>query len=478
MRDDEVPAGAHNSLGNAVVTYRQVENEYSPVALRQQLRRVRQLVDDRTGIVRRVVEHCREPDDPLLYNASVILANTGEFFSSEGGDEDFPLLNAPQGNGGAGISRERCLLGAIGEGLERYAFSVVDRSDQVVGSHRDLVSPQQNPVHPSRFALFSEAQYAEAAFPFEPFDEATVVGWSECDDLTSGSTCLYPSALIFMPYSHGVKEEAIISPTISTGQAVAPSLEKATLTGLMETVERDAFTISWLRMLPAPRLDVFSSPMVSEFMQRVMDPCPVDVILNYISLDVPIPVVVATGVDPMNPEISCTVGVAAHLDPEVAALKALIELCQDRYYVKHLSRVREPIPFDVDFSLIDDFEKRVILFNQPEAIASLAFWRESGDVMEFGALESLATGRIEDDLARAVQMVADRGGTVVRRDCTPGDLAAVGLAASKVLIPEFQALEGDHNLRYLGCARLGQSSSRSEPAAGTTVCNPVPHPLP
>jgi ribosomal protein S12 methylthiotransferase accessory factor len=460
------------------MSLRPVQIDRNVEAFDRQLERLMPLIDDRVGIIAAINESFREPDDPLVFNHTTLLTNSERYTG---------LGKAPGLNGGAGLTRARSMLGAIGETVERYACSIFDPHALVYGSYQDLTRRGHHCVDPERVALFSNRQYDSSEFRFHRFTRTTRVLWELCESLNTNppEPVYYPSCLIYMPsFLDSKRGDVDICPAISTGQASGTTIEMATLSGLMEVVERDAYTIAWHNRLPCPRLDPSSSPMLAHVIRERFADCPVELVFNYLTLDLQIPVVIVTGVDRHSPGVSCILGVAAHLDPEIAALKALIELAQDRFYVKFLARAAapiEPAP-DRDYPFIDDFEKRVVLFLHPGMIPALDFWRiEPERLLAFSDIPNASTGDDRRDLQVALDKVKAVGGTVIRRDCTTDDLREVGLHVVKVQVPELEALEGNHNWRYFGCERLFrvpvELGYRRRPLTEAEM-NPDPHPLP
>ncbi len=445
--------------------------------LDRQLERIGGLVDDRLGIIANVLEIFREPDDPYIFNFTTVLSNV----------ERYTGCGKPPGlNGGAGLTRTRALLGAIGETIERYACSSFDTAGMLYGSHRELTAQGHRCFDPERIGLFSERQYRSEGFRFRPFSRTTPALWERCECLSDRPPrpIYFPAGLIYMPPSalDQARGDVEVCPVISTGQASGTTIEMASLSGLMEVIERDAYTIAWHNRLRSPKLEHTSSPIVSRLLRERFAPCPVEILLNYVTLDLDVPVVVATGVDRMNPSISCILGVAAHLDPEIAAVKALIELAQDRFYVKYLARSFKLVDPSETFSEIDDFEKRVVLYLNPKMIPALDFWREEPSrTLRFDEIPNASGVDDRESLGIAVDRVRAVGGTVIRKDCTTADLRELGLHVVKIQVPELEALEGNHNWRFFGCERLYrvpvEMGYRSTPLDESEM-NPHPHPLP
>ena len=104
------------------------------------------------------------------------------------------LLGSPldhlSGLGGAGLTRAGAATAAVGEALERYSATFVPVDRLVVASANelgDLAGAAE------RFALFSDAQYADSAFPFQRFTRATRIAWIEARSVREGSRAFVPA---------------------------------------------------------------------------------------------------------------------------------------------------------------------------------------------------------------------------------------------------------------------------------------------
>lgn len=443
--------------------------------LDRQLESLRRLVDSRTGLIEMVNEMAIEADDPLLFNFTTVVARNSRY-----GDG---AADALQGSGAAGLTRTRGTIGAIGETLERYACSFFDPTEFIYGSYAGL-RDRYRIFDPEQIALYSKEQYAQPDFGFSPFTRTTDVCWCHAEQLTPGGSLpiLYPALLVYMPYRLQHKGELAFAPTVSTGLAAGPSIERATVTGLLESIERDAFMIAWHNSLRLPRIDISQSPLLTEFLEQRFAQTHLDICLNYMTLDIEVPGVVATAVDRLNPSISVMMGMAAELDPEIAVIKALIELAQDRFYVKHLSRMGNVVEYQEGFQNIDDFEKRVVLYLDPRMIPALDFLRsEDNPVISISDIKNQSTFDPATNVEKLVSIITGSGCTVIRKNVTTSDVAQLGVSVAKTMVPEMQPLEGDHTHRFFGGRRLYdvpvKMGYRAQPSA-VEEFNPYPHPLP
>jgi len=235
-------------------------------AARRAIALSRDLVNPRTGIISQVYKLMIYPDDPRLH-----------MFAAEGTRVDRYLGGGAMGNiGGAGYTHEIGLAAAIGEAIERYSWASYNEGRIVHGSYNNLRKRGLFAIHPDRFALFSQKQYNTKEFPFKRFTSDLRINWIEGEDLIRGEKVFVPAQLVLgRPLRD---EEALIGYSSTNGCATALSLEGAILKGILEAVERDAFTIMWYNKLPVPRLDPSSHPLTKWVFRTLFKPTGVRVL--------------------------------------------------------------------------------------------------------------------------------------------------------------------------------------------------------
>src|SRR5262249_33779226 len=149
---------------------------------------------------------------------------------------------------------DRAVLKAVGESVERYCAALCDEQELVLATYDEL---EEDAVPPERFALFSERQYREPGFPFAPLTRETPVRWVRGHSLVHDRPTRVPAQFVYVPYRRDPLEPPLRQ-LISTGLAAAPTLAWATYRGMVEMIERDAFSIVWHNRLPRPHIDLAS----------------------------------------------------------------------------------------------------------------------------------------------------------------------------------------------------------------------------
>src|SRR6185295_3075966 len=115
--------------------------------------------------------------------------------------------------------------------------------------------------------------------------------WVWGHSLTERRPRLVPASLVYLNY-RPAGDEAKIGLNASTGLAAGATREEAILGGLLEIVERDAFTIAWMHRQVGRRIEVDDDDLQWALRARLWADRPsVDVKILDLTTDVPIPVV-------------------------------------------------------------------------------------------------------------------------------------------------------------------------------------------
>lgn len=426
-------------------------------------------IDEETGIIRWLSEIPIEPGEPEIFNYSAKMADTGRYLP----------LKCYDNNGGAGLTREDAVLAAVGESLERYCCSIYFIDELRLGSHAE-VSRRSRALSPAEIGLFHLAQRSQVHYDW--FTEQTPIAWTQGVSITHREPLLLPACLCYVPYFPFLRDngERTVAPSISTGQACGRSYTDALLRGLYEVIERDAFNITWLNQLTVPHIDIASSSRVNHvYKERFARPY-LQYGLHQLASDFGIPCVLCILIDhSRRPPMICTGG-AAHLDPERAALKAMVEAAQTRVWAQFLGKSREPRIIEDDYSNITDFEQHVYLYAYGGMLPAVQFLLSSDEWRSFRDFDNVASFGGVEELQRSLQMVQAAGCEVMAIDLTTPDVRELGFRVVKVIIPLAVPLEGDHNHRLLGSPRIFQVPARLgyRSQSDLTKLNPYPHPYP
>lgn len=371
---------------------------------------------------------------------------------------------------GVGFTHDRAAARAVGEVVERYAATHPDPSALVDAAWSELCGP-----HPREYALFSDAQHAEG-LPYRPFDSHTHMEWVRATDLTCQGEAWVPAGLVYL-----VRPErpwrVSIGPATSTGLACARTKVAATLAGLLEAIERDAFTLTWLRRLPTAPVVLPDEGPLRRLIQRRFLASGLDFLVRLLPTDLGVYVMLVMVLDAGADRAVAAVGAAAHLDPSAALLKALLEAVQTRAWLLEMGGGAgfDPGP---DFANVRRFKDHVLLYGQPRCGPLLRFLMDTpAPSLRLEDLPDLHHGSHDADVEYCVGRLRVAGLKPVAVTLTPPDLAACGFEVVKVLAPGLLGIAASHRFRFLGGQRLWEVPSRLGLGVARSV-NPDPHPFP
>jgi ribosomal protein S12 methylthiotransferase accessory factor len=457
----EAPAGLRVAL-----------REVAATDARETLRRASRLVSRRVGLLRAVGPGVTYAQDPAIFSAGAV---SSQLSLSQ-------RIANPSKAGGAGEVLEVSLAAAVGEAVERYAMLFYDKSQMVLASYRDLQEPA---VPPDLLRLHSRQQVEHPRLRgrLAYFDDDSRLHWVWGWSLTHDRARLVPAALVYLGYRSD-PEEASIGSNASTGLAAGLTQEAAILSGLYEVVERDAFALSWLFRQVRHKVVVDDAELRARLRSAfAVDRSDVRLDLFDLTCDISISSVLAILRRPAEFGPALCLGAASRLSPRDAARKSLLELGQGLPYLRVLRSQNKNWAAREDFSDLTSFDHHLMLYNErPElAAAALAFYDSAGEEL-MSAIPDRSTGRLKGDVECCVGLLAQAGYEVIVVDLTTPDLQQAGFSVVRVLVPGLVPLHGDHNLPYLGVARLREVPWRlgwvDRAQDPLTVLNPLPHPFP
>ncbi|WP_158887336.1 YcaO-like family protein [Amycolatopsis anabasis] len=356
---------------------------------------------------------------------------------------------APGGtSGGAGPDAK---LAALAEALERHAAArcPIDAGPVPEGAaHWPL----------AEFTLHSERQRAEPDFPYR-------AGYAEPPytrvwTLPDNDEVWVPAGLVGLHQTFGL-------PVTSSGLAAGASTTQALLRATQELVERDAFTVAWLRSLAPRRI-----PLPAELSEPVARIGGRIAAFDLTPAYSPHPVVAVAGTLPLGGRPRATLGLACRADPGEALHKAWLEWTQGTVFLavwlaEHPDTVLSPAE-------VTDFDRHAAYYStRPRDWAALPWWRGPEGA---APPPSPASGRgAAAELTELVDALTGAGIRLAYRELTTPEAAWAGLRAVRVLAPELVPLHADHRWPHLGGGALDFRYPGASPAG--PYPNPFPHPL-
>lgn len=233
---------------------------------------------------------------------------------------------------GKGKTQTQAKASAIGESLERYSavYQGYEPRKKATWLEMQDVAP-----HPSTYLQYSESQYENRHDWFKKgfrrhfvphrFEDDREFEWSPVWSLTENRYKYVPTAFCYYGYWQPSDMNAFCW-SDSNGAAAGNTPEEAIFQGFMEVVERDCISMWWYNRIQRPEVDLssFNDP----YFERLLDYYARhnhDIWMMDFTNDLGIP---CFGAISPNKETGgqILVGFGAHLDPKIAAARALTEV--------------------------------------------------------------------------------------------------------------------------------------------------------
>ncbi len=274
---------------------------------------------------------------------------------------------------GKGVSPTQSKVSALCEAIERYAAVFQGCEPYITCKQSELV---EKSVSYQQLVPYSCAQYANFANPDHPdskFKQAAIpytdekISWVQTWSLTHEKAVYAPLSECFsnIPF-----EDDRFGRWHSNGCAAGNTIEEAILQALFELIERDATAIWWYNQTNRPEFDL--NRLSADNLKDLNDT--LSLTHKYwvldLTTDIGIPVMVAIGQDHNNG--GYILGLGCHLQPELAAQRALTELCQ-------LIPIRDQNGAPFDFNAIVEGE---YLHPNSSINAFESFIEPSGDIKD------------------------------------------------------------------------------------------------
>ncbi len=171
---------------------------------------------------------------------------------------------------------------------------------------------------------------------FDP--ETAEVEWVRSTNLKDDEDVLVPANAVYHPY---VPERSVkLFQSNTNGLASGNRLEEAVFHGIMEVVERDAWSIFESKRQSKPEINCENTEnQIIKNILTMFNDAGIHVKLVDLTDDVEITTVAAVSDDTVLKDPALlTLGVGTHLDPEVAVIRALTEVAQSRATQIHGTR--------------------------------------------------------------------------------------------------------------------------------------------
>jgi ribosomal protein S12 methylthiotransferase accessory factor len=315
---------------------------------------------------------------------------------------------------GKGLTETLAKISAIMESLERYSAEF--RNEKTVKGNYSQISKEFNALDPRSLILPRDL----------PYSEDVVLRWVWGYDILKEEEILVPVSAVFHPYTP--LGDLHLFRTNTNGLASGNTIEEAILHGLMEVIERDAWSLAELSKRGG-KVIASDSPLVNGLIEKFRK-AGVEILLRDITTDLKIPVVAAVSDDVVLKDPALlTIGFGAHSEPEVACIRAILEVAQSR--LVQIQGARE-----------DTVKAEVMRRAGYERMKKInRHWFERGEEIELRGLSGFSTEDIKEDIEFTLGLLRKRGfERVIVVDLTRKEL---GVPTVRVIVPGLEVFGMD-----------------------------------
>ncbi|MBU4536338.1 MAG: YcaO-related McrA-glycine thioamidation protein [Euryarchaeota archaeon] len=225
---------------------------------------------------------------------------------------------------GKGATTQQAKASAMMESFERYSAEkqATDKKRIVKGSYEDI----SNSLNPESLILPHKISLNEN------------LEWIESQDIFSEDKIMIPANSVFHPYECNNALNLFKSNT--NGLASGNVLEEAVFHGITEVIERDAWSIFEVRKESTTEVDCngVDNPLIINLMGKFKK-AGIEIKLMDLTADIQVTTMAAVADDTVLKDPALlTLGVGTHLDPEIAAIRAITEVAQSRATQIHGTR--------------------------------------------------------------------------------------------------------------------------------------------
>lgn len=358
------------------------------------------------------------------------------------------------------------------EGIERICCAEPNPADVL-----DAVPDGVRAIVPADFGLDADAWR---------IPNMVIGAWTLGRDLASGDPVALPTRTVF--YEARIADPVYVQAS-SSGCAAGGSDAEATLFGLLEIVERDAFLLAWYGDLPLREIEPSSihDGESRNYLHRLRL---VGRTVRFLDATVGVRVPTVIAVCDTESGGVC-LGAGSHPDPERALLSALVEVASDFQVIESRAHRRRG---ELEAMLLDPFAVRGVedhadLYGLAAARRWLTSWaRDAAPAATRTALADLprdpdAARSVETDLQLVVDAIAGAGFSPLVVDVSSSLSRRYGFSCVKAVVPGLLPIDfGWSDQRALHMSRLREQSEhwmrRNGDADATLHLHERPHPFP
>jgi len=353
---------------------------------------------------------------------------------------------------------DHALAKVVGECLERAPLCYFRMADMVRGSARAMRASGERILEPRDLSIFSERQ--RELRPETRFDDDSIFHWTRCTSLHTPrpEEAWVPAQAVYWnyPLNWGDMPEPMLREACTHGAGGFYSVEGATLSGVLECVQRDGFFLHWLRQAPPRRIDVGTivrantRKLIDESRRVGLEPMFFDITTE---LGIPVCLCILRRSDDAFPHM--VMGGSCRMDGETAVHDALLEAASIHHV---LARDTERVRLADDYKPLTDptfvTHKRIGYWANPEHARHLDFFLQGEATTVRAFCRGLVSGSARENLASVLEILRRHGIEAWYTEARHPALDELGYASVRVIAPQLIPLYYEERNIPLGLPRL------------------------
>ena len=226
---------------------------------------------------------------------------------------------------GKGATKDQAKASAMMEAFERYSAELPEIENNIISACFNEI---EECIDPKSLILPN--------LPFDP--QKRELNWVKAVNIKNDEEQLVPADAVFHPYT--ISNNFNLFKSNTNGLASGNRIEEAIFHGMMEVIERDAWSLFEVKRKSAPEIDLetIENPLIRELLDKFKK-AGIDVKIVNLTSDVEAATIAAVSDDTVLKDPALlTLGVGTHLNPEIAVMRALTEVAQSRATQIHGTR--------------------------------------------------------------------------------------------------------------------------------------------
>jgi ribosomal protein S12 methylthiotransferase accessory factor len=369
-----------------------------------------------------------------------------------------------------GLEESEAALPALGEGLERYCALVYTKEQFIRASAEEL---GREALNLDTIPRCSAKALSLPGCPLTAPSKRAPIRWVRALSLLDGRLCYVPAVMVYLYAKYESPHERICFP-ITTGCAAHTSFERALLSGILEVIERDAISITWLQKLQLSRIEVDCiPPSLTAYWDRYQRSSrEVEYSFFDATTNIGIPTVYALQTAKANQTLTTLVSCSTALDPARAMAKAM------SHSVAAMLAFCNPWPIPDKWEDFTEITHGASYMGRPEQAHAFNFLFRSGERRRLSKMPCLASEDEKHALQTVLAILRRERMDVYAVDLSTDEAIRARLRVVRVIIPGLQPVGFQYRARYLGHARLYEAPAQmGHPVHGEEHLNHWPQPF-